>query len=114
MTIKSSIEEKLIVICIRFLERILLGVPAESLSAEEHDGLLSMLWDNKAFRNYVKDRNGKLVYALAGMVGSEPEPRDKSRLLMGQRVENLVLANKAKICAERRDKAMALKKASKA
>ena len=106
----AIIKRKLFEISIRFLERELNKTPVESLSEEQYNGLLSMLWDNSAFRNYVKERDQKLVYSIAGQAGSEPEPRDKTRMFLGQRVENLLLASKAKTAAARRDKQIALKK----
>ena len=95
--------EKFIDMCVKYLEKDLAQIPSEILSQEQYEGLLSMLWDNQAFRNYVKERNQKIIYSIAGIAGSEPEPRDKTRLLLGQRVENLVLASKAKACATKRD-----------
>ena len=109
MKFGSIIKEKFLVTCIRFLERELLKAPTETLSQEQTDGLLATLWDNAAFRNFLKERNAKLVYNIAGIAGSEVEPRDKTRLMLGQRVENLVLAAKTKHAALRRDKAFALK-----
>ena len=99
-----KLQNKLIALCVKFLERDLNKVPKEILSDEQYEGLLSMLWDNQAFRNFVKDRNQRIIYTIAGIAGNEPEPRDKTRLLYGQRVENLVLAAKAKASAIRRDK----------
>lgn len=81
---------------IRLLERELSTVPAVTLPKEAEIGLLSQLWQNAAFRKYVADRNGKLVYTMAGGEGMGPEPRDKYHLHAGQRVEILVLAKKAK------------------
>ncbi len=110
MAIISIIKEKFFDIAIRFLERGLLSAPSEALSPEQYDGLLSMLWDNQAFRHYVKERNSKLIYTIAGTAGAEVEPRDKTRLLLGQRVEILLLGAKARGASLRRDKARALKK----
>ncbi len=87
-----------------------LNIVKENLTEEQRNGLLAMLWDNASFRNYIADRNAKLVYSIAGIAGQEPEPRDKARLWMGQRVEILLLASKCKAAAERRNKALAEKK----
>lgn len=101
-------------LCIKWLER---GLERpETLSEEQYIGLLSMLWSNPAFRKYVEERNKMIIYAIAGVAGTEPEPRDKTRQLYGQRVENLVLAAKVRTCATRVDKerkADALKKVPK-
>lgn len=71
-------------------------VPKETLSKEEYDGLLSMLWQNSAFRKYVADRDAKLIWTMAGGEGLEHEPRDKYLIHSGQRFENLFLAREAK------------------
>lgn len=73
----------------------------EKLSKEQEDGLLAQLWQNEAFRNYIADRNSKLVYTLAGGEGMKPEPRDDYLMHTGQRVENLLLGTKAKLSYER-------------
>ena len=58
---------------IRLVESDLAKYPKASLTNEQTQGMLGMLWDNNAFRNYVKDRNSKLVYTIAGVAGEEPE-----------------------------------------
>lgn len=113
MNMRSMIKEGIVAWCIRFLERGMIDVPYETLSKEQNDGLLSQLWDVPAFRNYVKERNAKLIYTIAGTAGSEPEPRDRTRLLMGQRVEILVLGARARTAAARRDRERALKQEPK-
>ncbi len=113
INLRAKIKEGIVLWCIRFLERDMISVPIDVLSKEQTDGLLAQLWDVPAFRNYVKERNSKIIYSIAGAAGSEPEPRDKSRLLMGQRVEILILAAKAKTAASRRDERQALKKVPK-
>ena len=84
--------------------------PKEILTEEQTNGLLASLWDNPSFRNYVADRNSRLIYAIAGAAGSEMEPRDKTRLWTGQRVEILFLASRAKACAKKRDEDREIKK----
>lgn len=88
-------------IAVRYLERGLFEGPRPQLSQQEFDGLLSQLWQNLAFRTYVADRNGKLIFTLSGGEGMEPEPRDAYLKHSGQRVENLLLASKAKAAYER-------------
>lgn len=88
---------------IGFLERdTMQTVVRETLTQEQRDGLLSQLWQNAAFRQYIAERDGKLIYSLAGGAGMLPEPRDKYLLQLGQRVEILLLADAAKKAEARR------------
>lgn len=96
--------DRLIRIFIWLFEKRLSGIEKTSLTQEQSDGLLAMLWDNPSFRNYIKDRNEVLIRSIAGIAGQEVEPRDKTRLVLGQRFENLTLGAKAKAAATRRDK----------
>ncbi len=102
---------KLISFLIKWLEKDLNSNVLETkLTDEQSIGLLATLWDNDSFRNYVADRNAKLIHAIAGIAGNEPEPRDKTRLWMGQRVEILLLASRAKACREKLNRERAEKK----
>lgn len=100
---KIMLKKFLLRLAIRLIEADLRETPPQAMTEDQREGMLASLWDNPAFRNYIADRNTKLVYNIAGYAGSEPEPRDKTRLMYGQRVENLVLAAKAKSCAKKRD-----------
>jgi hypothetical protein len=101
---------RLIALLIWLIEKELSTVPRETLSEEQVNGLFATLWDNPAFRNYISERNAKLVYTIAGYPGNEPEPRDKFHQKYGQRVENLILGSKAKLAAAKRDNVRELKK----
>ncbi len=89
------IRRYLLKILIRTLTKDISATP-ETLSKENYDGLLSQMWENPSFRKYVADRDAKLIWALAGGDGFEPEPREKYLIHLGQRVENLLLAREAK------------------
>ena len=101
---------KLLQLLIRWMERDLSKVPKEILTEEQTIGLLAVLWDSISFRNYVADRNNKLIHSIAGIAGNEPEPRDKARLWMGQRYEILLLASRAKSCREKLNRDLIAKK----
>lgn len=101
----------LIALLIKILEKDLRSdLIINGLTEEQYRGLLSQLWDNPAFRKYLGERETKIVFAIAGVAGNEPEPRDKTRIYYGQRVENLVLAARAKACAEERNQRIKEKK----
>jgi len=86
------------------IELYLSDTKREALNETQTVGLLSQLWENPAFRNYVSDRNQKIIYTMVGLPGAKPEPRDHFFELRGQRLEILELGVKAKICFERRIK----------
>lgn len=81
---------------IKLLERELSDTPKVSHSKEEYDGMLSQLWQNPGFRQYVQQRDAKLIFTMAGSEGMAPEPRDAYTMHTGQRVELLILAREAK------------------
>jgi hypothetical protein len=86
-----------IIRCLLWLiERDISTYPQGKLTKEQFDGLLSQLWQNPGFRQYVADRNQHLIYTMAGAPGDKKEPRDRYMELRGQRVEILELAAKAK------------------
>lgn len=91
-------------ILIYFLEKELLSVYKTIIPPEQEIGLMAQMWDIPAFRNYVLDRNTKIMYNLAGGAGLDPEPREKYLMKMGQRVEILLLANRAKAAYDKRSK----------
>jgi hypothetical protein len=74
----------------------------DALTDEQTVGLLSQLWENPAFRNYVSDRNQRIIYTMAGAPGEKLGSRDQFIELRGQRLEILELASKAKRCFDRR------------
>lgn len=71
------------------------------MEKEVYDGLLSQLWQSSAFRQYVQQRDAKLIFTLAGSEGMAPEPRDAYTMHTGQRVELLMLAREAKAAYNR-------------
>lgn len=91
-------------ILIKLLERELSDIPKATLEKEVYDGMLSQLWQSQAFRQYVQQRDAKLIWTLAGGEGLEPEPRDKYTLHSGQRLELLMLAREAKAAWTRVEK----------
>jgi len=99
-------------ICLRYLEKdISKGHNLKDiLSKEQEEGLLASLWTNPGFRNYVADRNQRIIYSMVGTPGAKPEPRDRFMELRGQRVELLELMSKAKMCSERIQKGLEEKK----
>lgn len=99
----------LIKLLIKWIERDL-DIKRAELTEEQRNGLLSTLWDNPAFRNYIKERDEKLIFAIAGGSGLAPEPRDQHILKFGQRVELLLLASKAKACWIKRQRDLENKK----
>jgi len=105
---------KIISILIKFIEKDLTDISDENLTEEQLNGLMASLWDNTAFRKYIGERDRKIIWTIAGGVGMEPEPRDKYLMKLGQRVEILLLAHKAKACATKRDKEREEKKAEEA
>ena len=78
--------------------------PKSSMTKEQEDGLLSMLWQNDAFRKRIAERDAKIIYTMAGGEGMEPEARDRYTLHAGQRLENLLLARDAKAAYQRVEK----------
>ena len=86
----------LIDIAIRILESDLVDVEKVSMTELQRNGLLSQLWQNDAFREYIGERDKKIIYSIAGMAGTEPEPRSKTLMKHGQRVEILILGSRAK------------------
>jgi hypothetical protein len=99
----------LIKLLIKWIERDL-DYSREILTEEQRNGLFSTLFDNPAFRNYIKERDEKLIWTIAGGAGLAPEPRDKYAQKFGQRVEILLLASKAKACWVKRGKDLEQKK----
>lgn len=89
-------------ILIYLLEKDLLEVKRATMTEEQENKMFAQIWDLPTFRNYILDRNTKIVYNLAGGDGINPEPRDKYLMKLGQRVEILILANKAKSAYNRR------------
>ena len=98
------LRNKLIYLLIWFIEKELAKIPNEVLQEEQTAGLMSQLWYNQAFRNYILDRDRKLIWTIAGGAGMDPEPRDKYLMKFGQRVELLILAARCKSYAERKVK----------
>src|SRR3990167_11032140 len=102
---KNFLYHRLVSFFLWYQEREMLKLPKEVLTPEQETGLLSMLWSNQAFRNYISDRNAKLIYYMAGAPGLEPEPREKLLIKYGQRIEILELGAKAKAAAARVEQA---------
>lgn len=96
----------LLKILIRLLVKETRSPLGEKLSKEVEDGLLSQLWENPVFRRRIADREGKIIYAMAGGEGFEAEPRGTYMLHLGQRVEVLLWARDAKAAYVRRQKVL--------
>lgn len=90
-------------ILIKYLSRELSDIPKQTLEKEVYDGMMSQLWQSAAFRQYVQNRDARLIFTMAGSEGMLPEPRDAYVLHTGQRVELLLLASEAKKAWNRMD-----------
>jgi hypothetical protein len=65
---------------------------------------LSMSWQDQGFKNYVAERDKKMVRELAGGIGMATRKRDEYVQMIGQRFELLRFAHVAKLAYEKRKK----------
>jgi hypothetical protein len=87
-------------ILIRIVERILYNTPVKpALDPEKMQSFYKVLYDLPGYRQYVVERETRLVHALA----SEKDSEARSQM-RGQRVENSLLFAKAQRAAEKAQK----------
>lgn len=91
---------RLVSLLIRLLRRTLdLPEPTQQRMQE----FLATAWMDPGFRQYVSYRDQKIMFELAGGIGMKEQPRDDYVRFTGQRVEILLLAQRAKEAHARRE-----------
>lgn len=79
-----------------FLERDLYNTPIKRTMDDERTlKMLGAMWNLPGFREYCIERETRFVHALAGDA-SNPEKQRDNQLKHGQRVESMILFNRAR------------------
>lgn len=73
------------------------------------DDFLAGAWQSVGFREYIANRQERIIYELAGGSGLNEKTRDEYIRFMGQRLENLTLGLHAKNAHAKKEKENAAK-----